>query len=66
VNGPGKYDDVATVAMRMTGADGVLVCILGGVYGDGFEVHITQPETLDNLPKLLREIADRIEKDRQS
>jgi hypothetical protein len=63
--GPGKYDDVATMARKMSNALGVIVVILGGNKGNGFSLQaIHQNETfLKNVPKILREMADQIEND---
>ena len=62
LNGPGKYDEAASVVMAMTGARGVLVMILGGVHGHGFEVHTDDIGVIEELTKLLREMADKIER----
>lgn len=62
MRGPGKYDAVATVALEMTSADCVLVAVLGGVRGSGFSVQ-GDPALLAHLPRILRDVADQIEKD---
>lgn len=60
--GGGKYDGFADVLRRHTGADGVVLLILGGFLGQGFTVQGTE-EVVRALPKMLREIADQVEKD---
>jgi hypothetical protein len=62
--GPGKYDDVATMALQETRASGVIVIVLGGDRGSGFSVQAVEGVVLD-LPQLLRTTADQIEKDLQ-
>jgi hypothetical protein len=62
--GPGKYDDVATMARIASQArGGVIVIVLGGVRGSGFSVQSEDPETMNKLPELLRTMADQIEQD---
>ena len=39
-SGPGRYDDVTTVVREMTGAACVVVVILGGARGNGFDQQI--------------------------
>jgi hypothetical protein len=63
--GPGKYDDVATMALRETRASGVIVIVVGGDRGSGFSVQAVEGVALD-LPQILRTMADQIEKDVQS
>jgi hypothetical protein len=60
--GPGKYDDLATMARNATSAEGVIVIVLGGVAGSGFSVQATF-EVTAKLPDLLRTMADNIERD---
>jgi hypothetical protein len=63
--GPGKYDAHATMVRLETGAEGVIVLVLGGKAGSGFSVQ----GTLDvqfRLPTLLRSMADQIEGDLRS
>ena len=59
--GPGKYDEAATVARRMTGGD-VLLIVVGGAQGGGFSAQCS-PALLARLPALLRGVADDIEQD---
>jgi hypothetical protein len=67
--GPGKYDGEATWVQVRTQARGILLMILEGNKGDGFsvasyDIQATLEITL-NLPTLLREVANQIEKDIQ-
>ena len=55
--GPGKYDIVATMVRERTNADGVVVMVFGGRFGDGFSVQADGYTTLA-LPSLLRQVAD--------
>jgi hypothetical protein len=61
--GPGKYDDIASHALRITSADSVIMIVLGGSKGSGFSVVSTRLDTILSLPHLLRQTADEIEKD---
>jgi len=60
--GPGKYDDLTTLVMERTKADGAILIVIGGALGHGFSVQ-ADARTALNLPKLLRQIADDIEQD---
>lgn len=60
--GGGKYNSYATMVREAAEATGVVVMIFDGVRGSGFCVQ--GPIILTAiLPKLLREMADTIEKD---
>jgi hypothetical protein len=65
--GPGKYDDVATMVRTLTGADAVMVLIIGGSRGGGFSLQMRGPDTADPYPQLaaadtMRAIADALRK----
>jgi len=60
--GAGKYDDLATACRVVSGARAVLVIIMEGKDGSGFSVQMEEG-MLVPLPKLLREVADSIEKE---
>lgn len=60
--GPGKYDDIATVARESAKARAVVVAVIGGEHGNGFSVQ-AEAGTLLNLPDLLEEIALQIRRD---
>jgi hypothetical protein len=60
--GPGKYDDIATMVQAKTQARGVILIVIGGNRGEGFECHATL-EVTAKLPDLLRTLADQIEGD---
>ena len=61
--GAGKYDGVASAVMEVTEATGVIVMVFGGHAGSGFSVHTIDPRLAGAVPRLLREMADSIEKD---
>jgi hypothetical protein len=60
--GPGKYDDLATEARERAKAQGAILIVIQGEHGSGFSCQATLQVTLE-LPKMLREMADEIEKD---
>lgn len=60
--GPGKYDDVATVAQQMTNAEAVIVIVVGGFKGHGFSVQGTE-EMLKTVPSLLDMVSRQIKED---
>jgi hypothetical protein len=62
MNGPGLYNAVATAVRQMTGAKGVILIVVAGELGDGFEVQLP-PESVHRMPRCLREIADKMEQD---
>jgi hypothetical protein len=64
--GPGKYDHVATIARMLTGAQGVVLMILGGDNGSGFSVQLPATNEADSsrqLVAMLRGMADDIERE---
>jgi hypothetical protein len=61
--GPGKYDDIATMAMNITQAEGVIVIVLNGNKGYGFSAQFDDPVLMRNVPGMLRSIADQIDAD---
>jgi hypothetical protein len=61
MNGPGKYDDLATVVRRDARAAGVLVIVFGGTKGDGFSAQLPL-DLLITVPAILRDVADQIDK----
>lgn len=60
--GGGKYDEAATKAAEMTEAKGVVLIVLHGRDGSGFSARLP-PEATVLLPRVLREIADQMERD---
>lgn len=60
-HGPGKYDDACTAARETTGAEAVLLMVIGGNKGSGFSMQMHDREVLETLPTLLRRLADDIE-----
>lgn len=58
--GPGKYDDACTVARESTGADAVVLIVLGGEHGAGFSVQAVHPAFCEVLPALLEDLAREI------
>jgi hypothetical protein len=62
MKGPGKYDDICTAAREAANARAAVVIIFGGNKGPGFSVQ-GDVESLVLLPRILRNLADDIEKD---
>lgn len=60
--GPGKYDDLASHVRHAARSRGVILLVLGGLRGSGFSVQADGPTTLQ-LPSMLRDMADQIERD---
>lgn len=63
--GPGRYDDLCNEARRKSGAVGAALIIFGGKDGHGFSVQ-APIFVLNDLPGVLRYMADEIEKDLSS
>jgi hypothetical protein len=64
MRGPGKYDDLATVAREAAEADAVILIVLGGKHGSGFAVQahgFAREEVEAKLVSFLREVADEVE-----
>jgi len=67
-DGPGKYDDVCTMAREMAGVQspgGAVLIIIGGDRGPGFECQC-DALTLAYLPEMLEKIAGDIRADREA
>jgi len=66
--GPGKYDAEATRVRKDTRARGVILIVVSGHRGDGFEVQFEVPPGVDAksvedaVPGFLREMADELER----
>jgi hypothetical protein len=60
--GPGVYDDLCTEARQSARAAGCILIILGGACGSGFSCQAS-PAATHELPAILRELADQIERD---
>lgn len=54
--GPGKYDEVCTVARGMTKAKAVIVIVFDGINGSGFSVQ-AEDCMVTHLPELLERLA---------
>jgi hypothetical protein len=61
--GPGKYDNICTDARKQADADSVVLIVHNGILGSGFSVQTADPAFASNLPRLLRVMADEIERD---
>lgn len=61
VNGPGKYDDLATDVRLRAKAAGVLVIVFGGDKGHGFSAQLP-PALLAGVPAILRDVAQQIDR----
>jgi len=59
--GPGKYDDVCTIAQQATGGN-VLLIVVNGNKGNGFSCQADLKTTL-LLPEMLEYVARRLRKD---
>lgn len=63
LNGPGKYDDLASLIREQAKAETVMVIVINGDKGHGFSVQSHNPEMLPVLPKILRDVAEEMERD---
>jgi len=61
--GPSKYDEIATVARESAKAAGVILIVLDGEHGSGFSLQTHDLRLVTSTPKILRDLADSIEKD---
>jgi hypothetical protein len=66
-SGPGKYNDALTAAVQAVGGlqngpELWVLAVVGGPKGEGFEVQTTSPWALTQIPRLLRGLADDIER----
>ncbi|HVG50926.1 MAG TPA: hypothetical protein VM867_04760 [Xanthobacteraceae bacterium] len=60
--GPGKYDDLCTLAREQAGVrdkGGVILIVIGGRDGAGFSCQADLPTTM-SLPKILEHVAAQI------
>ena len=64
--GSGKYGELAITVQELTQARAVVVAVIGGDKGHGFEVISSIPNFDSKVPQLLRSTADEIEKDQWS
>lgn len=58
--GPGKYNDHVTRVREELDADLVLLIVLGGKRGNGFDVQSTSIELQGQVPELLEHMAREI------
>lgn len=63
--GPGVYEAECTRVLRETDATLVLLGVVHGSRGNGFSVAYTNPDALRVMPRVLRKIADQIERDQR-
>jgi hypothetical protein len=56
-NGPGRYDAECTVARESTNAQAVILIVVGGDKGEGFQVQSVSPAIMMRLPGMLEDIA---------
>jgi hypothetical protein len=63
--GGGKYDGETKAFRWATKAEGVVTMVFGGKKGSGFSVQVRADhiDLIMGLPKLMREMADKIEMD---
>ncbi|HKQ80673.1 MAG TPA: hypothetical protein VJS42_00615 [Steroidobacteraceae bacterium] len=65
MTGPSPYDDETRGVLERTGAEGVVLVVIGGKYGHAFSVQ--GPVSLHlTLPELLRRAADEAAEHQQS
>jgi hypothetical protein len=60
--GPGKYDDLCTVVRETAKAQAVIIMVFDGDKGSGFSIQ-GPLEFSTTLPRVLREMANQIDKD---
>lgn len=58
--GPGRYDDLCTAARENAMAEGALLIVFNGKFGDGFSAQLS-PGLLLGVPAILRDVAQQIE-----
>lgn len=61
--GGGRYDSECEGLVHMLNAQGVILCVLGGVKGNGFSLAFEEISSLRAVPNLLRQMADSVELD---
>lgn len=59
--GPGRYDPLATVAREAAEAEGVILIVVQGKFGDGFSAQLSALAIMA-MPTYLRQLADQIER----
>ena len=64
--GSGKYGKLAVIVQELTQAKAVVIAVVDGDMGHGFEVISSIPNFDSKVPQLLRSMADEIEKDQGS
>lgn len=60
-NGPGKYDDICTMARKEANGKGALLIVIEGKEGSGFSAQLPA-DILQTVPSMLRNVADEIER----
>lgn len=58
--GGGKYEEVCRKARREAKAEGVVLMVLNGKFGNGFSVQLP-PDAVRRIPAALRDMANQIE-----
>jgi hypothetical protein len=61
-HGPGPYDPEAVALHLSTRAKALVLIVIGGDRGNGFETISVDPDFYSRLPAMLRQCADEIEK----
>jgi hypothetical protein len=62
-NGPGKYDEIATVARESTDAMALVLIVFNGNKGSGFSVQSESDVWIKILPDMLEAMAKQIRED---
>jgi hypothetical protein len=63
VLGPGKYDELCTIARETTDAVCAIVVVIGGSKGSGFSVQTRHPIDASTLATILETVARQLRKD---
>lgn len=61
--GPGKYDDLCTYVREHANAEGALLLVVRGDHGTGFSTQLRASVHPHEIVKMLRAVADQIERD---
>lgn len=64
--GPGSYDDAVTHIREKHKASTVIVIVMGGDRGEGFDIQSIDPQMPLKIPHLLRGMAAMIEEQQQN
>lgn len=60
--GRGVYGHITDRIIRETDASCVILIVAAGKLGSGFDVALTSPSVAADMPRMLREVADEMER----